>query len=696
VIDAIAPTTARRWTIAATAYTAAYVAAILLLAGNETERLWVGNIGLLIPPLFPIAMVLRRRRDWSGRALVFWGAVAAGSGLWFVGHLAWMDAELLRAHLLPWVEWPVAAKLCGGILPMVALLAWPHAAIRGASPISIAIDIAGIALVSLFLFWSLILAPGLVPSAAPVAVRSLAILGAMLHVVLVGSFVYAARSAPPGPWQTVYRFCGFGTGAGALLLMPNVMTMMAGRYVTGSVGDIGWIVPFWYYARAAAEAPSTAGEAASVDGWTGTSEAGVVLLAAIVVAPLIGYVPRYVLPLGSPIDHYRDLATSATLALCCGLAVARVAVEQRGRRRADYRVWLLATACEQTAELIVVIRSEAIDYANRAFCRAFGYSLDELRVMPALSLVGERSIPAIAEIGATLRRGEIVHVTLNLRRRDGTTFPASCTVAPMISASGRTAYFVGVVRDLTEDLRLRDQLVRSERLSAVGELAASVAHEINNPLQSVIGLTDLMMTHGPSAETHADLMQIRSDAERAGRIIRKLLTFVRRTPRDRELIDLNEVVGEVAAAYDDELARARIVLSPQYATSTPPVYANRGEIAQVVDALVRNAQEAMAGGSGCGTLTLRTYPSLSGAEAVLEVVDDGPGVPPEAAYRIFEPFFTTKYRPRDTGLGLTVAFGIVASHGGALELVPTEHGACFRMRLSAAGIFDTQQTSLVH
>ena len=119
MIDAIAPTTARRWTIAATAYTAAYVAAILLLAGNETERLWVGNIGLLIPPLFPIAMVLRRRRDWSGRALVFWGAVAAGSGLWFVGHLAWMDAELLRAHPLPWVEWPVAAKLCGGILPMV-------------------------------------------------------------------------------------------------------------------------------------------------------------------------------------------------------------------------------------------------------------------------------------------------------------------------------------------------------------------------------------------------------------------------------------------------------------------------------------------------------------------------------------------------------------------------------------------------
>src|SRR5262249_46377900 len=154
------------------------------------------------------------------------------------------------------------------------------------------------------------------------------------------------------------------------------------------------------------------------------------------------------------IDHYRDLATSVTLALCCGLAVARVAVEQRGRRRADHRVWLLATACEQAAELIVVMRSQSIDYANRAFCVALGYSLDELRVMPALSLVGERSVPTLSEIVEKLRRGEIAYATMNLLRRDGTTFPASCTVAPMISTSGQTAYFVGVVRDLTDEVRL--------------------------------------------------------------------------------------------------------------------------------------------------------------------------------------------------------------------------------------------------
>ena len=173
-----------RWTAAAIAYAVAYLVVSLLSASDQTVRLWAGNIGLLIPPLLPIAVVLRRRREWSGRTLVFWCAVAAGSALWLIGHAAWTEAELVRGRLLPWVEWPVAAKLCGGMLPMVALIAWPHASIRGASPLGIALDIGGITIVSLFLCWSLILAPGLVPATAPVAVHSLAILGSLLHAVL--------------------------------------------------------------------------------------------------------------------------------------------------------------------------------------------------------------------------------------------------------------------------------------------------------------------------------------------------------------------------------------------------------------------------------------------------------------------------------------------------------------------------------
>lgn len=255
-----------RWSVAAGTYIAMYAAASLLL-GHPAVRLWTGNLGLLISPLFPVAVCVRRRGDWSGRTLVFWSAVAAGSALWFIGHVAWMDAEVFGGRPLPWVEWPVAVKLCGGILPMIALLAWPHASIRGGSPLGVALDIGGLAMVSLFLFWSVILAPGLVPSAAPGAVAALAIVGTVLHGTLIASFACAAHSARRSPWRDVYVRCAIGAAAGALLLIPNAASMMTGSYVTGSIGDIGWVVPFWWYARAAADAPPSVDAPQTRDQW---------------------------------------------------------------------------------------------------------------------------------------------------------------------------------------------------------------------------------------------------------------------------------------------------------------------------------------------------------------------------------------------------------------------------------------------
>lgn len=655
------------WMTLSIAYTAAYILAVSIAGADTAARVWVGNVGLMIPPFFPIAVVIWRHRDWSDRTLVFWGALAAGCALWAIGHIAWTEAELFDRRLLPWVEWPVAAKLCGGTLPMVALLAWPHASIRGASAASIAIDIAGIAVVSLFLSWSLILAPGLVPTAAPVAVHSLAIMGSLLHAVIVGSFVWAARSAGSAPWRAVYRDCALGAGVGALLLAPNVWTMLTGSYVTGSIGDIGWIVPFCFYAKAAAEAPRSEPQTRStIELWAAASESGVVLLSAIAVAPLIGYLPRYLLPLGQRVDHFRDLATSATLALCCGLAVARVVVEQRGRRRADYRGWLLATACEHTTELIVVIRSNAIEYANRSFRKTFGFSLAELRLLSPISLVEERSYAMIADMVDTLGRDEIAHGTMNLRRRDASTFPATITVTPMASASGKAAYFVAVVRDLTEELHLRDRLVQSERMSAIGELVSSVAHEINNPLQAVLGSTDLLLKRPLDLDTRSEIVHLRKGAERAGYVVRNLLTFVRRDPGNRQLIDLNAIVREAAADCAGVLARGKIALGQHYGGQMPLVYVNREEVAQVVSALMRNAEEAMTTAHGGGTLIVRTYSSVSGAEAVLDVIDDGPGVPPAVAHRIFEPFFTTK--TTGTGLGLSVTYGILDDHHATVEV----------------------------
>src|SRR6185503_13885118 len=120
-------------------------------------------------------------------------------------------------------------------------------------------------------------------------------------------------------------------------------------------------------------------------------------------------------------------------------------------------------------DLMVVSRADGIEYANRAFQRAFGYELRDLRVLAPQSLFARESLGALRPLVATLRRHEVARARLTLQRRDGTTFEAACSVTPIVSASGRAAYFVGVVHDLTEEVRLRDQLVKQERLSAIGE-----------------------------------------------------------------------------------------------------------------------------------------------------------------------------------------------------------------------------------
>ena len=236
------------------------------------------------------------------------------------------------------------------------------------------------------------------------------------------------------------------------------------------------------------------------------------------------------------------------------------------------------------------------------------------------------------------------------------------------------------MRDLTEELRLRDQMVTHERLSAIGEVVSGVAHEISNPLQSVMGLADVMLHGRLEADARADLDRMHSEVDRAGNIIRSLRMFVRRAPFDRRPVDLNVTVRKALAMRRAELERRRIQVVDQCAADVPSVYATRDDLQQVVWQLVVNAEEAMTRGGG-RTLTLRTASQRAGAAVTLEVIDEGPGVPLHLVGRIFEPFFSTKPVGDGQGLGLSVAFGIVAAHGGSLELVPTQRGACFRVTL---------------
>jgi two-component system NtrC family sensor kinase len=247
--------------------------------------------------------------------------------------------------------------------------------------------------------------------------------------------------------------------------------------------------------------------------------------------------------------------------------------------------------------------------------------------------------------------------------------------------SGAITHFVGVERDISEELRLRDQLVHSERLSAIGELVAGVAHEINNPLQAIVGCVELMLDERYQAIDRSDLELVRKEAARAGQIVRNLLSFVRRGSGDRAPADLNEIVRTMVDLREYHLRQTNISIIVRSASRSLPVVVNRDEIQQVVMNLLLNAEQAIASHAETGAITVET--GFGERSHYLEVRDTGPGIRPELRGRIFEPFFTTKEVGQGTGLGLSISHGIASAHGGSLELHESDMGARFRLTLPA-------------
>jgi PAS domain S-box-containing protein len=671
------------WAIIGLVYSGLYAALMWALDDRAHLRMLIGNVALLLPPLAPLVVIVWRRHRWTGRQAVFWGAIGMWAGLWLIGQIGWVVDEAVRGAPLPWFRWHIVVQLSGSALPLIALVAWPHRRSSPETAVTAALDIAVLVFLTGFLYWSLVVAPGMAPAQASVALRLLAIVGPLVRLASVAGLAWAALDAGKGAWADVYKRLALGMILAFAVLVGLSLTAVHGDYQTGSPADVGWMLPFWFAAWAAAAAPPSPVESRAVGAWSVRQSSPALLFAAILAVPFVGYSLRYLMPLGDPTDRLREIATAATLVAGVALVMIRLRIEQHAVEQANHRVRLLATACEQAGELIVIVRNQRIEYANNAFCRACGYSLEELESLPPITLVGAESVPAVAGLMDGLRAKEVVRATITIARKDGTTFQAAIVGAPIIDASGGVTHLVGVIRDITDELHLREQLVRGERLSAIGEFVSGVAHELNNPLQSIIGTMELILDASTEPETRADVERARLEAARAGRIVRNLLTFVRQSPSERLLISLNDVVQSTIEVRAYELEMAGIEVREDYATNLPVVLANREELQQVVLHLIVNAQQAMAEAHGHGVLSIRTF--LQGGSAVIDVCDDGPGIVPELAGRVFEPFFTTKSPGAGTGLGLSLSFGIAKAHGGSLAMLPLTRGACFRLSLPGAG-----------
>ena len=208
--------------------------------------------------------------------------------------------------------------------------------------------------------------------------------------------------------------------------------------------------------------------------------------------------------------------------------------------------------------------------------------------------------------------------------------------------------------------------MHSERLSAIGELVAGVAHEINNPLQTIVGCVELMIEERPDPETRRDLEIVRQEAARAGQIVRNLLAFVRRSSPDRAAADLNQIVRATAELREYHLRSTTSRCTRAAARRAAGARQPRRDPADRAEPVL-NAEQAIADGGPRQPITVRSY--SADAHQVVEVDDDGPGISAELRGRVFEPFFTTKDVGEGTGLGLSISLGIASAHGGSLDLV---------------------------
>ncbi len=270
---------------------------------------------------------------------------------------------------------------------------------------------------------------------------------------------------------------------------------------------------------------------------------------------------------------------------------------------------------------------------------------------------------------------------------------------PMRMAGAEVTHVITIGEDITDWKAALDRISQSEKLAALGQLAAGVMHEINNPLATIAACAESMQMQREMDRSHTgdgprqsagssadDLLRIVDlEVQRCKRIVNGLLDFSRPKPAQREALDLNTVVHQGLFLLQHHPRFKRVKMVAEFDERAPLfVSGDADQLVQVLIALMMNAMDATPENGRVGVCTRRQQDDDGRPVVQLEVADDGPGIPRALQARIFEPFFTTKAAGQGTGLGLAICYGIVTDHGGQLELVgPEGQGATFRMTLPA-------------
>ncbi len=335
-----------------------------------------------------------------------------------------------------------------------------------------------------------------------------------------------------------------------------------------------------------------------------------------------------------------------------------------GRKKMEEAVQMRATLLNSASDSIMAADLEGnIVYVNDTACLVRGYTRDEMLKMHLRDTVTPRQTGLVEErMKRALAEGDVNFESEHIRK-DGSTFLVEIRARAV--KVGERNLILSISRDITGRKKMEEQLLVTDRLVSIGEMASGIAHEMNNPLTGVIGLSDLLLARGDVPDDiKEDLKMINKEAHRTARIVKNLLTFARKHPEEKKPVELNSVIGMVLElrAYEQRVQNIQIIT--RFAPDLPPVMANTFQLMQVFVNLVINAEYFMLESHGGGTLTITT--GQSGNFVRASFADDGPGIPPEILGKIFNPFFTVKEVGKGTGLGLSLCHGVITEHGGRI------------------------------
>ncbi len=333
-------------------------------------------------------------------------------------------------------------------------------------------------------------------------------------------------------------------------------------------------------------------------------------------------------------------------------------------------------------------------YVNEGAVRQLGYSREEFLQMTPLQIKPQFDEAKFREMIEPLRQGvkQIFNYTTTHRRKNGTEMPVD-VILQYVHATGGRPRFIAIARDITERKRVESQLLRTQRLESIGNLAGGVAHDLNNALAPILMAIELLRDQNPESE---DLIEtIATSAQRGADMVRQLLTFAKGTSGERVLIEPLRLFKEMEKIIKSTFPKS-IELRANYAKGVQSIKGDATQLHQILLNLCVNARDAMPNG---GVLTLEienkeidaAYASSvpeakPGQYVVWRVMDTGTGIPPEVIERIFEPFFSTKGPDKGTGLGLSTVIGIVKGHGGFARVYSVlGQGSTFSIYLPSGG-----------